>query len=263
MAILRPEQERTPDTDNGRAIKMREEFVLYQSVKSRQARLLASNHPFISDTPVSVVHGTIRGHSVSAIGESHGTMDTARKAHKDFAGRIMAEPERWLILLEGLNREGKDESFSPNGFYLSTLASIAGVPILEALSDPRAPAARKSIMEQGGLEELEFYRMFLTMLIGEQAMVKIKAAREADDRQMAREEFRFAVFVFREIFGEDRELFIRIIDAGPISGFEERIGRAWNGLSRIRFQGLLDEYSGRKNVLAVVGVNHLPVFEQD
>jgi hypothetical protein len=236
-----------------------DESVIFRKASQSHRGFLSAGRATFNEIDTLMMESRFDNRSMHVIGEAHGSIIPVKVAHELFAPKMRLKKEDWLILVEesdAIPPEGFQPELFSTQFYFRELALCLDIPYLEALASLDAPDTREFIQRRSLIRDSDIDRALLTMII------------EGEDKDMAKlfmcERFEDAGrdAVRRLAFQLEKpvELIYELLAMGPLPGFEKLVGTPWNEFSRLRLHKLLALYPEKKDVLSVVGWNHLPVF---
>ncbi len=225
------------------------------------------------DMSLSAVVTDISGKRVHAIGEMHGSPLPIHFTHDVFFPEMN---KSWAILVEGLDSDMNMKNMKAysifHGYYIE-LSAILEIPIGNAVSNIEDPGVRSEI---AGLAKIN--SKDVDVVLARDTISKYKVEERGaliktlnmmpitDEEKIAAN--RILIDIEREL-GLDRdgtcEVAYRAIESlswseGKSDEIWEKFMNGWNLHSRLEMDMLLSSYPHIRNVLMVVGMDHLPML---
>lgn len=217
----------------------------------------------VVDHPVVYELRTLHGKRVHLLGEEHGSRDPVDYTHEHLAPSIIADPDSWMILVEGAAHKSVLNKHQRGGdLYFRELAKTCGLPFEEALTDLVDDGTRGYIVMSG--TENEVIDLVYVILHMKHLTPEELAYRES------------AVGRLANMTGFSRERVGLIFERLPIDGdeglmidwdalydvFVSKIGRPWNRYIRQCLPDILGAHPERTNVLVNIGERHFDAYRE-
>ena len=192
----------------------------------------------------------IQDKRIYLVGEQHRTRDAVDYVHKNTVPLIRENPNRWMILREGARAYLNVDSRSllaqfPDFFYFDQLPKVFSLPVGDPIGDITSLETQQRIVASSDLTLDEVRGWYITCFI------------ETNKSKMRGEKLRDAC---AERLGINLDELECAKEFAYNRSVHERLMRAWNASGRNELERILQKYPKIKNVLASVGIAHLPLF---